>query len=275
MYRRLRLEIGTETVAVVTGAAGGIGRALALELASRGARLALIDIDKAGLHTVASLMSRSSTHICDVADPGAVQNAANAVAAMHGAVHILVNNAGVSVAGPIECLPLADFHSAMGVNFWGVVHGCQAFLPHLRAAAGRGERGAIGTILSDFALCSVPTKAAYAATKHAARAFTEALAAELHGSGISVTAAFLGATATALVRHGRAVDVVKREREAAFLERGMDPATVARKVVRAIERGRPRVLIGHYSHLIDLATRISPDLFQAVVRRFWRRIHFL
>ena len=90
-----------------------------------------------------------------------------------------------------------------------------------------------------------------------------------------MTAAFPGATATALVRHGRAVDVVKREREAAFLERGMDPAIVARKVVRAIEHGRPRVLIGRYSHVIDLATRISPDLFQAIVRRFWRRIPFL
>jgi NAD(P)-dependent dehydrogenase (short-subunit alcohol dehydrogenase family) len=169
----------------VTGAAGGIGRALALELSGRGARLALIDIDKAGLEAVASLTSRSSTHICDVTDPGAVQNAANAVAATHGAVHILVNNAGVAVAGPVECLTLADFHSAMGVNFWGVVHGCQAFLPLLRAAARRGERGAICTILSDFALCSLPTKAAYAATKHAARAFTEAVAAELQVAGSS------------------------------------------------------------------------------------------
>jgi short-subunit dehydrogenase len=106
----------------------------------------------------------------------------------------------------------------MGVNFWSVAHGCQVLLPHLRAAARRGERGAICTILSDFALCSLPTKAAYAATKHAARAFTEAVAAELHGSGIAVTAAFPGATAITFVQHGRAVDDVKREHEAAFLE---------------------------------------------------------
>src|SRR6185503_9678995 len=101
--------------------------------------------------------------------------------------HLLINNAGVSVAGPVEDLTVEDFQRGMGVNFWGVVHGCQAFLPHLRAAARRGEAAAVCNVLSDFSLFSLPTKAAYAASKHAARAFTEALGAELHGSGIAVT----------------------------------------------------------------------------------------
>ena len=107
------------------------------------------------------------------------------------------------------------------------------------------------------------------------RALTEALRAELRGTGISVTAVYPGATATALVRRGRAVDDVKRRREDAFLKRGMSPEAVAAKTVRAIERGSSRVLIGRDSRAIDLATRISPDLFHALVGRFWRRIPFL
>ena len=280
------MKIGTRTVAVVTGAASGIGRALAVELARRGASVALIDIDRAGLDAAAAVIrgesppegehsDRCSTHVCSVADADAMRAASDAVIAAHGAVHVLLNNAGISVAGPIEQLPLADFQDAMAVNFWGVLHGCRAFLPHLRAAAARGDAAAVCTVLSDFALCSLPTKAAYAASKHAARALTDALAAELHGTGISVTAVYPGATATGLVARGRAVDAIKRDREASFLAGGLPPDVVARRIVSAIERRRARVLIGRDARAIDVATRLSPALFQAVVRRFWRRLPFL
>jgi short-subunit dehydrogenase len=269
------MRIGSQTVAVITGAAGGIGRALASELTGRGAAVALTDIDRAGLDAVAAASKRSSTHVCDMADPEAVHIVAKAVVAAHGAVHVLINNAGISVAGPVEELTLADFQLAMAVNFWGVVHSCRAFLPHLRAAAGRGEGAAVCNVLSDFALFSLPTKAAYAASKHAARALTESLGAELHGTGISVTAAYPGATATALVLRGHAVDEAKREREAEFLARGMRPETVARKIVQGVERGKARVLVGRDTRVIDAATRLAPGLFQAAVRRFWRRVPFL
>ena len=269
------MKIDSGTVAVVTGAASGIGRALALELGRRDVVLALLDVDADGLAALSTSLRRCSTHVCDVGDPEAVGRASLAVIAMHGAVHLLLNNAGISVAGAIEDLALEDLHKSMAANFWGVVHGCQAFLPHLRATARRGDPAAICTVLSDFALCAFPTKAAYAASKYAARAVTEALRAELHGSGITVTAVYPGRTATALIERGRAVDENKRAREAAFLARGMSPEKVARAIVRALERRRARVLIGLDTRAIDLATRISPNLFNLLVARFWRRIPFL
>ncbi len=269
------MTVGSRTVAVITGAASGIGRALASELDGRGARLALVDIDCAGLDKVAAASKRCTIHVCDVADPEAVRAASRAAVAAHGAVHLLINNAGMSVAGPIEDLSIMDFQRAMAVNFWGIVHGCQAFLPHLRAAALRGEGAAVCNVLSSFALFSLPTKAAYAASKHAARALTEALGAELHGTGISVTAAYPGATATALVERAYAVDEVKRRREAEFLAKGMRPEAAARKILRGVERGKARVMIGRDTWLIDAAARLAPGLFQATVRRFWRRVPFL
>ncbi len=269
------MRIGPRTVAVVTGAASGIGRALAAALHARGARLALLDIDGAGLEAAAAGSTGCTTHVCDIADADAVQAAAAEVIAAHGAVHLLINNAGVSVAGTVEEVPLAQLERAMAVNFWGVLHGCRAFLPHLRAAAGRGEGAAVCTVLSDFALLSLPTKAAYAASKHAARALTEALGAELAGTGIAVTAAYPGATATDLVRRGYAVDPAKQAREARMLAGGLAPEVVARRIVRAIERGRARVLIGRDTRLIDAATRLAPALVQRAVRRLWRRIPFL
>ncbi|WP_158508958.1 SDR family NAD(P)-dependent oxidoreductase [Gemmatirosa kalamazoonensis] len=101
---------------------------------------------------------------------------ADAVATMHGIVHLLVNNSVISVAGTVEDLPVARIEDAMAVNFWGVVHGCRAFLRHLRAAVRRGEPAAICNVLSDFALFALPTKAAYAASKHAARSVVDSTA---------------------------------------------------------------------------------------------------
>ena len=269
------MRIGSQTVAVVTGAASGIGRAVAVELSNRGATVALIDVDRSGLEEVAATLARCTTHACDVADFEALECVAKEVGAVNGSVHVLINNAGITMAAPVEDLSLAHFQRVMAVNFWGIVHGCRAFLPHLRIAAERGEAAAVCNVLSDFALVSLPTKAAYSASKHAARAFTEALGAELYATGITVTAAYPGATATELVRRGYAVDQVKQQREAEFLARGMRPDVVARKIVRAIERGRARVLVGNDARLIDVATRLAPGVVQAVVRRFWRRVPFL
>jgi len=262
-------------VAVITGGAHGIGRALAGELNLRRARIALIDIDRRGLEEAAATLSNCTTHLCDIADGAAVEGTCSAIAAAHPAVHVLVNNAGISVAGPVEKLPPEHFQRAMAVNFWGVVQCCRAFLPLLRASAIRGEPAAICNVLSDFALMALPTKAAYACSKYAARAFTEALRAELNGTGITVTAAYPGATATDLVRKGYAVDVMKQQQESAFLARGMHPKAVAAKIVRGIERGQARLLIGRDARLIDLAMRLSPGLCHFALGRLWRRVPFL
>lgn len=260
---------------VITGAASGIGRALAQEYAARGARVALLDVDEPALEAAAAGLANATAHRCDVASAAAVDEARDAVLAAHGAVHLLVCNAGISAAGPVEALPLDVFRRTMDVNFWGVVHACRSFLPALRATAVRCERAGLAIVLSDFALLSLPTKAAYAASKHAAKAFTEALAAELQGSGVRVSAIYPGATATDIVRRGHAVDPAKRDAEAEFLAKGLPPEEVARRIVRAVDAGRARVLIGRDTRAIDLATRLAPGVMQAGVRRLWRRVPLL
>jgi short-subunit dehydrogenase len=269
------VAFGSGTSVVVTGASSGIGRAVAREFAARGARLALVDIDETRLREVAASLPDATTHVCDIADLESVAAATHDIATSHSSVDVLVNNAGVSAAGPIEALPIETFRRTMDVNFWGTVYMCRALLPPLRQAAARSGRAGICNVLSDFALFSLPTKAPYAASKHAARAFTESLAAELQGSGVRVTAAYPGATATDLVRKGYAVDSAKRDAEAGFLDKGLAPEAVARRIVRAIEGGRSRVLIGRDTRAIDAAARIAPGLLQAGVRHLWKRVPFL
>jgi short-subunit dehydrogenase len=263
------------TSVVVTGASSGIGRAVAREYAARGARLALVDIDEAGLRGVASSIPAASVHVCDIADEQSVAAATSDIATSHSSVDVLVNSAGISAAGPVEEMPIEAFRRTMDVNFWGTVHMCRALLPALRATAARTGRAAICNVLSDFALFSLPTKAPYAASKHAARAFTESLAAELHGSGVRVTAVYPGATATGLVRKGFSVDAAKRDLEAGFLEKGLAPELVARRIAGAIDTGRSRVLIGRDTRAIDAASRLAPGALQAGVRHLWRRVPFL
>lgn len=256
------MRIGPDAVAVVTGAAHGIGRALRDALVAREASTAALDVDAPGLATVAA----GAPHLavpCDVADADA--RAAATVERALGPPALVVACAGVAVAGPVEALTLAQLERAMAVNYRGVVHTARAFLPALRAEAARGRPAAFAVVLSDFALFTLPTKAAYAASKHAAHAFTLDLAAELAGSGVRVTAVYPGATATGLVARGEAVDPAQQARERAFLARGAPPAAVARAVLRGVERGRARVLVGADTRLPDAqrtslpGARIAPS----------------
>ena len=164
--------------AAVTGAASGIGRALALELSSSGASLALADIDEAGLAETVSLCNgKDRTDIMvtsarvDVADRDAVYGWADRVVADHGSVNFIFNNAGVALMASVEAMSYDDLEWVMRTNFWGVVYGTKAFLPHLRAA---GE-GHIVNLSSVFGLVSVPGMSAYNASKFAVRGFTDAL----------------------------------------------------------------------------------------------------
>ena len=267
------MRFGPGTTAVVTGAASGIGRGLALELARRGCALALVDLDADGLAETQRLAStRCSIHRVDVADRAAMRALPEAVRAAHGAVQVLLNNAGASVAAPVAEMALDDLDWLMGVNFWGTVHACKFFLPLLLAQ----PAARIGTVLSDFALFSLPTKSAYCASKFALRGFSEALRAELADSRVRLTCAYPGPVDTGLVARGRAWDADKQALEARFVaERALPVATVARRICDAVERGRPRVLIGRETHAIDLAMRLMPAATGTLVGRLKRRIRFL
>ena len=168
---------------MVTGAASGIGRATALRLAEKGAHLALVDVNDRGLTEVRAeierLGRRVSVHDCDVADRSRMEDLVRAVESAHGCVHIVVNNAGVGVASSFEDLPLEDFHWLIGINFWGVVHGCKLFLPLLR----RQDEAHIVNISSVFGIMGMPLNSAYCASKFAVAGLSESLRASSRTRG--------------------------------------------------------------------------------------------
>lgn len=274
MTARMRVDGGV--VAVVTGAAGGIGRGVAEALAARGAAIALVDVDGAALAAAGAALAargaRVSTHAVDVADRAAMLALPDAVTSALGEPRLLVCNAGVAVAGRFDVVPLDDFDWIMGVNFWGTVYACRAFVPRLA----RRPPAHVAVVLSDFALVGFPTKAHYCATKFACRGFAEALRAELHGTGVGLSAVYPGPVDTGLVRRARTPDPAKRAREVGFVaERGLPVPAVADRIVRGIERGRARVLVGKETWAIDLLTRLAPAATAALVARVARRLPFV
>ena len=258
-------------VVAITGAASGIGRALALDLAGRGAHLALADVDSTGLaETVAMCEGRSvkvTSAAVDVADRAAVFAWAGHIVDTHGSVDMIVNNAGVNLAASAAEQSIDDFEWVMNIDFWGVVHGTQAFLPHLRDA----DEGHVVNISSVFGLVSVPGQSAYNAAKFAVRGFTDALRIELEieGSNVSVTTIHPGGVKTNIVNSGR--------RDQTLQAIGQDPATMqsefdklarstpqkaARQILKAVERNRRRALIGPDAKVFDIVSRLPAALYQ-------------
>jgi NAD(P)-dependent dehydrogenase (short-subunit alcohol dehydrogenase family) len=259
-------------VAVVTGAASGIGRALAEVLARRGCSLALADLDEAGLaetaRRVESAGRRASVHVVDVADWEGMRAFADEVVAVHGGVDLVVNNAGVSVTGLLEEQSIEDLRWIVGVNLWGVVHGCKAFLPHLR----RRPEGHIVNVSSVFGLIGLPTQSSYCATKFAVRGFSEALWAELADSRIGVTVVHPGGVNTNIVRASRTADPDAKARMVERFERQtVAPAVVAERIARGVERGALRVRVCRETFAIDWAKRLFPAAVHHLVRAGYRR----
>lgn len=259
-------------VAVVTGAASGIGRALALVLAGRGCSLALGDVDAAGLaetaRRVEALGRRATAHAVDVADWEAVVAFAAETVAAHGGVDLVVNNAGVSVTGTLEEQSIEDLRWIVGVNLWGVVHGCKAFLPHLR----QRPEGHLVNVSSLFGLIGLPTQSSYCATKFGVRGFSEALWAELADARIGVTVVHPGGVRTNIVRASRTADPDTKARMVERFERqAIDPAVVAEQIARGVERGALRVRVCRETYVVDWAKRLFPSAVHHLVRAGYRR----
>jgi len=246
-------------VAAVTGAASGIGRATAERLAAEGCALALIDLDEGRLKEVGAAVEglgvRATCHVADVADAERMQALPSEIAAAHGGIHILVNNAGVSVLKNFEDHSLEDFQWLIGVNFWGVVHGCKFFLPELRKA----DEAHIVNISSMFGFVGVPGQSSYCASKFAVRGFSESLWAELRGSSVGVTSIHPGGVSTGITRTVR----VKSEEARAQLQESFDkyghpPEDVARGIVKGIREEKLRVRVGIESYVVDWIKRLLP-----------------
>jgi len=264
-----------DRVAVVTGAASGIGRATAVALAERGADLALTDVDEVGLQQTARLVEgagrRATTHTVDVASRPAMEALADEVIDSHGQVNVLVNNAGVSVSALFEEHSLEDFEWLFGVNFWGVVYGCKFFLPHIKAA----DEGHIVNISSLFGLIGLPTQSSYAASKFAVRGFTESLRTELAEHRIGVTSVHPGGIKTNIVKSSRFTEVIPGQKAKlvdGFEKRGWPPELVARRIIGAIEGDKARMLVGPETYVTDFAKRLTPTYANRLFERLRLRL---
>ncbi|MFD5179788.1 SDR family NAD(P)-dependent oxidoreductase [Nocardia sp. NPDC058379] len=251
-------------VAVVTGAASGIGRALAVELTGRGARLAISDVDAAGLARTAELCGGAPhQQILDVADRAAVHAYADAVAATFGTVNLVINNAGITKFGTVDETPYADLEAVMDVDFWGVVHGTKAFLPHL-IASGDGH---VVNISSVFGLFGVPTQSSYNAAKFAVRGYTEALSQEMLISGhpVAVTCVHPGGVRTGIVASATSsVGTDMTALRTLFTEKltPTSPESAAQTILRGVLARKPRVLIGYDAVAMDTAVRLLGPTYQ-------------
>jgi NAD(P)-dependent dehydrogenase (short-subunit alcohol dehydrogenase family) len=268
-------------VAAITGAGSGIGRALAMDLARRGAHLALADIDEVGLAETVTLCEGSGVKVTsqrlDVADRAAVYAWADTVVAEHGKVELVINNAGVALGATIESMSYEDFEWLMNINFWGVVYGTKAFLPHLKAA---GE-GHIVNLSSVFGLISIPSQSAYNSAKFAVRGFTDALRMEfeIDGGNVSCTTVHPGGIKTNIARNARMDEsVAAMAGDAEKARRDFDriaitsPAKAARQILAAVENDRRRALIGPDAKVFDLVSRLPASLYQRVLVRGARRL---
>ncbi len=261
-------------VAVVTGAGSGIGRALALQLASEGADLALADINQDGLDETAKMVGnfdvKMRADVLDVSDEAAVFAYAEVVQTHFGTVNLVINNAGAALNGEFSKSSMADFKWQMGVNFWGVAYGTKAFLPLLEKA----EWGHIVNVSSIFGIIAASGNSAYNASKFAVRGMTEALRIELDaaGSTVSCTCVHPGGVKTNIARTARTVrdnspDAKSKEELAAQFDAvaKTTPEKAAQIILKAAAKNKKRVLVGFDAWLLDKIQRLFPTRYSGIL----------
>ncbi|MGI8677762.1 MAG: SDR family NAD(P)-dependent oxidoreductase [Jatrophihabitans sp.] len=257
-------------VAVVTGAGSGIGRALAYDLARRGAKLAISDVDATGLAETVKQVRVIGAPVhdarLDVTDRTAVLAYADEVAAHYGVVNIMINNAGIAFTGDVADMSFEQIERVMNVDFWGVVNGTKAFLPHI-IASGDGH---VVNISSLFGLLAVPGQSAYNAAKFAVRGFTESLRQEMMISGhnVHVTCVHPGGIKTAIARNAGAVEGQDASMLAEFFDAKLaktSPESAAKSILRAVLGNRPRAVVGLDAKILDVAVRLLGPAYQRLL----------
>lgn len=267
-------------VVAITGAGSGIGRATAIAMARQGARVSVSDVDQQGLDETVQFCEAEGAEclgtVLDVSQREAVYAWAEATQKHFNQVNVIMNNAGVSLAGVVEDLDYGDFEWIMGINFWGVVYGTKAFLPLLRQS---GE-GHIVNVSSLFGLMGMPATSAYNASKFAVRGFTESLSAELliEGAPVAVTSVHPGGIDTNIARRGRIVPnrkwgLISNEQSGKDFKKlaRTRPDEAARQIVNAILNNRRRLLIGADAKLFDRMQRLIPARYQSIVKQVVKR----
>lgn len=256
------------SVAVVTGAASGIGKALALKLATKGCHLALADKDLHSLETLKQQIEVLGVECfianLDVSDNLGFATFAKQVNEKFNRVDMLFNNAGVSLIDSVENQSLDDFHWLMNINFWGVVHGTNAFLPYLKAS----PAGHIVNISSLFGLLSLPLQSAYNASKYAVRGFTEALKMEMAGSNLSVHCVHPGGIKTNITNNAKVSTnaIPKSQLIADFNKQAKTTSEQAANIILlGIEKKQRRILVGGDAKLLDRIARWFPSSYEKLL----------
>jgi NAD(P)-dependent dehydrogenase (short-subunit alcohol dehydrogenase family) len=265
-----------DKVAAVTGAASGIGRALALNLAEEGCHVAISDINEAGLQETADLVRsqsknvRVTTHKVNTADRNQVRQYADDVVKAHGAVHIIINNAGVVLVETLEDSSYEDFEWLMGINLWGVVYGSKEFLPYLK----KQDSAHIVNISSVNGIFTNPNNGPYCTAKFAVRGFTETLAQELAGTNVKVSCVHPGGIKTNIAANARfyksSDESIKKEDAAALFSRAIAGTTAdkaAKIIIAGIKKNKLRIMVGPDAYLMDWMKRLFPVGFQKIAGR--------
>ncbi|TJZ77199.1 SDR family NAD(P)-dependent oxidoreductase [Rhodococcus oryzae] len=264
-------------VVVITGAGSGIGRALALNLAQKGARLALSDFDSVGLaetvRQAEALGAEVRSDHLDVTQREAVLQYADTIAAHFGKVNQIYNNAGIAYHGEFEKSEFKDIEKIMDVDFWGVVNGTKAFLPHLLAS---GD-GHVVNVSSLFGLLSMPGQSAYNSAKFAVRGFTESLRQEMliAKHPVKVTCVHPGGIKTAIARNATAGPGQDVAAFAEFFDKKLartTPEQAAKVIVNGVQKGKARVLIGADAKFLDAWVRLVGSSYQRVVAEIAGRV---
>ncbi|MFC6152758.1 SDR family NAD(P)-dependent oxidoreductase [Nocardioides yefusunii] len=270
----------SDKVVAITGAASGIGRALAVEVSRRGAHVALADVDADGLEVTRKLAHAAGargtlTTVLDVTSAQALRSWADEVVEQFGRVNAVVNNAGVSLTGDLTDLDDADMEWIMSINFWGVVHGTRAFLPHL-IASGDGH---VVNVSSLFGLVSMPGQSLYNASKYAVRGASEALREEMLVARhpVQVSVVHPGGIRTGIARNGRFATGVDGAETAAKFDTRLartTPEKAARTIVAGVLKHRPRILVGPDAHVVHVLSTLAGARYQDVAARVSARTGF-
>lgn len=258
-----------DKVAVVTGAGSGIGQALALALANAGAQLAISDVNESKLaetaRQCAALGVKVRHYPLDVGNRDAIYAHADAVMREFGRVNLVINNAGVALSATVRETSEQDFEWLMNINFWGVIHGTRAFLPHVTAS---GE-GHIVNISSIFGMIGVPKQSAYNAAKFAVRGFTEALRQEMaiEGNTVGISCVHPGGVKTNIANAARkGASDANNDLGAVFDKLARTtPAKAAEIILKGVQCNRSRIFVGADAKLFDFMQRLLGSGYQKII----------
>ncbi len=263
-------------VAIITGSANGLGKALAKEFFKQGCHLALIDIDVKGLESLKAELKNTiqkiSIHVADISQEQQVIAARQEIIDTHQKVDIVINNAGISISQPFQQVDLEEYKHLIDVNFWGTVYCSKYFLDDLK----KQSDSRLVNVISDFALMGFPGKTTYASSKAAVMGFSNSLKTELIETSVSICLVIPPPLDTNIVIKGKHIDQDKKQNEINFIKKhGMPVDKTAKRIVSKIKTGKYRIVIGTMTFWIDLASRLFPTIVHNKIAKNKKRIDFV